>query len=268
MLGDDVIGLIPCGGYATRLAPLPCSKEVLPLGIRRIADGTVRPKVVSHYLLEKMARGGMRKAFFILRSGKWDIPDYYRDGDAFGVELGYLVARLPYGPPYTLDQAYPFVRGSRVAFGFPDILFGPRDAFAHALERLAVTRSDLVLGLYRAHPGYSDRVAIDQSGRVLELLIRQGEEHRLGWVFAVWSPVFTEFLHAYLRVPRTSAQEPQSDLPAELSVGHVIQAALSEGLRADSVAFPGDDYLDVGTPDGLQQALAYGGRRELGMDAE
>jgi glucose-1-phosphate thymidylyltransferase len=201
MFSDDVVGLIPCGGYATRLAPLPCSKEVLPLGTRSLPDGSVRPKVVSHYLLEKMAAGGVRKAFFILRSGKWDIPEYYRDGDAFGMDLGYLIARLPYGPPYTLDQAYPFVRGSRVAFGFPDILFGPRDAFAQALHRLAATRSDLVLGLYRAHPGYSDRVAIDPTGRVLELLIRLGEEQQLGWVFAVWSPRFTDFLHAHLQEP-------------------------------------------------------------------
>jgi glucose-1-phosphate thymidylyltransferase len=267
MVGDDLIGLIPCGGHATRLAPLPCSKEVLPLGLRRVPDGTVRPKVVSHYLLEKMACGGVRRAFFILRSGKWDIPDYYRDGDAFGMALGYLIARLPHGPPYTLDQAYPFVRGSRVAFGFPDILFGPHDAFAQALQRLAATRSDLVLGLYRAHPAYSDRVAIDRTGRVLELVIRQREEELgLGWVFAVWSAGFTEFTHDYLKAPRTAAQQPQSDLPAELSVGHVIQAALREGLRADSVSFPEHDYLDVGTPEGLQFALTRGQDRELGMD--
>ena len=80
MRTDDVIGLIPCGGHATRIAPLPCSKEVLPVGLRRTVDGSLRPKVVSHYLLEKMRQGGVRRAFFILRNGKWDIPQYYGDG--------------------------------------------------------------------------------------------------------------------------------------------------------------------------------------------
>ena len=269
MPSDDVIGLIPCGGHATRLAPLPCSKEVLPIGLRRIRDGSWRPKVVSHYLLEKMAHGGARRAYFILRSGKWDIPDYYGDGDSFGIDLGYLMTRLPHGPPYTIDQAYAFVRGSRVAFGFPDILFGPHDAFDRALQRLALTRSDVVLGLYRAHPGYSDLVEIDQTGRVLELLIKQSKTKlTLGWVFAVWSPQFTEFLHDYLTVPRTSAQQPDPLLPGELSVGHVIQAAVREGLRTDSVSFPQHDYLDVGTPEGLQQALAGSRKQALGMGTE
>jgi glucose-1-phosphate thymidylyltransferase len=134
------------------------------------------------------------------------------------------------------------------------------------LQRLAATRSDLVLGVYRAHPGYSDRVAIDRTGRVTELLIRQGEEQQLGWVFAVWNPSFTEFLHEHLKAPRTSAQQPQSNLPAELSAGHVIQAALRDGLRADSVAFLQHDYLDMGTPEGLEQALAHGRKPELGLD--
>jgi glucose-1-phosphate thymidylyltransferase len=267
MASNDVIGLVPCGGHAARLAPLPCSKEVLPVGTRRMPDASIRPKVVSHYLLEKMVQGGVRRTFLVLRSGKWDIPEYFRDGDAFGMDLGYLITRLPYGAPYTLDQAYPFVRGSRVAFGFPDILFGPRDAFAQALQRLATTGSELVLGLYRAHPSYSDLVAIDRTGRVLELLINQRETKlELGWVFAVWGPLFTEFLHDYLNVPRTSAQQPETGLPAELSVGHVIQAAIREGLRTDSVTFPRHDYLDVGTPQGLQQALAGDRTHELGMD--
>jgi glucose-1-phosphate thymidylyltransferase len=269
MASDDVIGLVPCGGHAARLAPLPCSKEVLPVGIRCLSDGSSRSKVVSHYLLEKMAHGGARRAFLVLRSGKWDIPDYYRDGHSFGMDLGYLITRLPYGAPYTLDQAYPFVRGARVAFGFPDILFGPRDAFAQALQQLAATGSDLVLGLYRAHPGYSDLVAIDPAGRVLELVINQSETKlNLAWVFAVWSPAFTEFLHDYLRTPRTSAQQPGTALPAELSVGHVVQAAIREGMQTSSVVFPQHDYLDVGTPEGLQQALAGARKHELDLGTE
>ena len=82
-----------------------------------------------------------------------------------GMNLGYLMMGKPFGTAYTLDAAYPFVRGARVALGFPDILFGPRDAFTRALERLATTRADLVLGLCRVRDkSISDMVAVHRTG--------------------------------------------------------------------------------------------------------
>jgi len=252
---SEVIGLIPCGGLASRITPLPCSKEILPVGLRKTTDGLLRPKVVSHYLLEKLRQGGVRKAFFILRKGKWDIPEYYGDGSPVGMDIGYLIAALPYGPPYTLDQAYPFVRGKRVALGFPDILFGPPDAFRQALQRLTATRADLVLGLYRVHDTrLSDMVAIDREGRVREIVLKPcATKLKLGWMFAVWTPTFTEFMHNYLTVPRTAVQLPGTALPEELTVGHVIQAAIRDGIVAKSIVFHRQKYLDIGTPEGLRQ---------------
>jgi glucose-1-phosphate thymidylyltransferase len=252
----NVIGLIPCGGNATRIGPLPCSKEMFPVGLRRTDDGSLRPRVVSHDLLEKMRLGGVRKAFFILRSGKWDIPGYYRDGDAFGLDVGYLIMGLPYGAAYTLDQAYPFVQGARIAFGFPDILLGPSDAFERALTRLKSTGADLVLGLFRMRRiQTSDMVCTKRTGEVRELVIKPNQTKlKLGWMFAVWTPVFTEYLHDYLTTPRTAAQKPGTSLPQELTVGHVIQAAVRAGVRTQSVTFRGQHtYLDIGTPEGLRQ---------------
>ena len=75
----DLIGLIPAGGSATRIAPLPCSKEVYPVGFQRSADGSVpRPKVACEYLLERMRLAGVNRAYIVLREGKWDIPAFLR----------------------------------------------------------------------------------------------------------------------------------------------------------------------------------------------
>ena len=270
MRTDDVIGLIPCAGHATRIAPLPCSKELLPVGLNRTPDGSSRPKVVSHYLLEKMRRGGVSKAFFILRKGKWDIPQYYGNGAAVGVDLGYLITDKTYGPPYTLDEAYPFVREARVALGFPDILFEPGNAYARTLERLTATGADVVLSLYRPHKiQASDMIAIDRAGRVRELIVKPNETKLTwGWIFAVWTPRFTEFMHEYLTAPRTAAQRPGAGLPPELSVGHVIQAAVSEGLLIQSVVFRRRSYLDIGSPEGLQQVAKGFGRRLVTQGGE
>ena len=226
-----------------------------------MAGGSIRLKAVSHCLLEQMQKGGVRRAFFVLRKGKWDIPSYYGDGAEFGMDLGYLVARLPHGPAYTLDQAYPFVGGMNIAFGYPDILFGPHDAFVRALKRLADTRSTLVLGLYRIYnPREWDMVEADKNGRVYALHRRLGKT-KLKWgvVFAVWTREFTNFLHKYLAVPRTEAQQPGRGLPAELTVGDVMQAAIREGLMTQSVIFPRHDYLDIGTPEGLRKAAVMAG---------
>jgi glucose-1-phosphate thymidylyltransferase len=258
MLPDDVIGLIPCGGLGTRISPLPCSKELFPVGLGQAKDRSLRPKVVSHYLLEKMREGGVRRAFFILRNGKWDIPQYYGDGATFGMDLGYLVMSKPYGPPYTIDQAYPFVRKARIVFGFPDILFRPRDAFKQALDRMSATRAALVLGLFPAHKTWLwHRVATDRSGRVQGIFLNPSETTaKVGWLFAVWTSRFTEFLHQYLKSPRTSAEKSGSGLPEELTVGAAFQAAISEGLPTQSVTFPRRTYLDIGTPEDLQRVAA------------
>lgn len=255
---DEVVGLIPCGGHATRIAPLPCSKEIVPVGLQRAEDGSPRVKVVSHYLLEKMQHAGIRRAYLVLRDGKWDIPAYYGSGEGVGLDLAYLVARLPYGPPFTLDQAYPFVRGARIAMGFPDILFGPRDAFVQALQRLTTTRTDIVLGLFRPRDACAcDMVDLDRHGEVHDLLLKPRQTTLTwSWMFAVWTPAFTEFMHGYLAAPRTAPQQPGAGLPQELTVGHVLQAAIRDGMRTQSVAFRRHDYLDIGTPPGLHESVA------------
>ena len=100
---EEVVGLIPAGGKAARIAPLPCSKELYPIGLRPADDGHgSRPKVVSHYLLEKMRFAGITKAYIVLRPGKWDIPAYFGDGALLNIDLAYLMLGAPFGV-YSLD---------------------------------------------------------------------------------------------------------------------------------------------------------------------
>lgn len=244
----NVIGLLPAGGQATRLSPLPLSKELYPLGFRNAADGRAVPKVVSHYLLEKMQQAGIAKAFFILRPGKWDIPAYYGDGELVQIRLGYLTVHVPYGVPYTLDQAYPFLQGATVAIGFPDILFQPEDAYVSLLARLQRTGADVVLGLFPTENfRKAGMVQFDECGRVQQIVEKpQQTTLKYMWAIAVWSPRFTEFLHEFV-----SGKIPDKEVP----IGDVIQAGIGAGLRVEAEAFPDGSYLDVGTPDDLARAI-------------
>ncbi len=249
----EVVGLVPAGGQATRIAPLPCSKELYPIGFRPV-DGEhgVRPKVVCHYLLEKMRVAGVTKAYIVLRDGKWDIPAYLRDGALLDMHLAYLIRDVPYGVPYTLDQAYPFVRDAFVAFGFPDILFQVEDAFAQLLAQQMASDADIVVGLFPAEePQSLDMVDLDDDGRVRQIVIKPRKtELRYTWGLAVWKPIFTQFLHDHVAALKASA----AGRP-ELSVGDVVQAAIRNSLRVGAVHVSAAPFLDIGTQEHLVEAV-------------
>ncbi len=248
----DRVGVVPAAGLGERVAPLPCSKELFPVGLDHDA-GRSRPRVVSEYLLDGMRRAGATRIYIVLRAGKWDIPAYFGDGQRLGLDLAYLLMRSPGGPPYTSDQAYPFVQDALVAFGFPDIVFQPADALVQLFDRQAATGAHVVLGLFPAPGGYrADAVELDPGGRVLSL---HPKPHRvaspLTWILAVWTPGFTRYMHDYLARPGGSE--------GEITMGHVLRAALGDGLRVDQVTFSGGEYLDIGNPEELAEAMRRAG---------
>ncbi len=263
---QEIIGLLPAGGQARRIAPLPVSKELFPIGFRLVDETldetqNLRPKVVCHYLLEKMRLAGITKAYVILRSGKWDIPAYLGDGAMLNMNLGYLMMGLPFGVPYTLDQAYLFVQKAIVALGFPDILFQPDDVFTKLLVRQATSKADVVLGLFPTdQPQKAGMVDFDTEGRVRLIKEKpQQTDLRYMWGVAVWTPVFTSFLHEYLATIEANRQQHQAgNYPTEqqeLSIGDVIQAAIDQGLQVQAEVFADGEYLDIGTPEDLVRAV-------------
>ena len=263
----EIIGLVPAAGRATRLAPLPCSKELLPVGFQSSAEGADRkPKPVSQYLLDRMKLAGARKVFFIARQGKWDIADYYGDGSRLGLHLAYLHVGAPWGPPFTLTQAAPFIGDATVVFGFPDILIDPPDSFSPLLDRLRQTNADVVLGLFhcRGHePG--DVILADADGRVTSLETKEERplrpDHFVCWMFAVWRASFTHFMTGHCRQLANQAEamvrkSPHAKAP-EWPVGAVIAAAIRGGLHVNSVTFESGRFLDVGTPEGITAAGGF-----------
>lgn len=255
----DVIALIPAAGEARRLGPLPCSKELLAVGWHR-EGALLHPKAVSQYLLERLRGAGVRRAYLILRPGKWDIPAYLGDGAPLGMALAYLMMGAPYGSPYTLDQAYPFVAGRRIALGFADILFEPADAYARLLMHQDRTGADVVLGLFPAQsPEKMDMVETDRRGRVREIHIKpRATALGLTWIIAVWSAAFTRFMHGHLGEILDAVRAgvyPHADRPREPYVGDVLRAAIGAGMVVETVRFEQGWCLDIGTPEDLDRAL-------------
>lgn len=248
--------MLPAGGRAARIAPLPCSKEIFPIGFHPSGSPLGRrPKAAAHYLIEKMQAAGAQKAYFILRDGKWDIPAYFGDGGVVGLPLGYLMMGLPDGVPFTLDQAYPFVGQAMVLFGFPDILFQPGDAFARLLTRQTETGADLVIGLFPAHQAHKmDMVELDPKGRILSVVIKPRQtDLTYTWIIAVWGPRFSDFMHEFVALRKKNQTHEQGQ--RELYLGDVIQAAIQAGERVEHVLFRDGSYIDIGTPEDLAEAV-------------
>ena len=253
----EVIGVIPAAGRATRLGPLPCSKELLPVGFQGMDEGRgARPKPVGQYLLEHFRRAGARRAYIVIRKGKWDIPEYFGDGSSLDMSIGYLIMNLPYGAPYTIDQAYPFVQEATILFGFPDILIEPDDAYPRLLEHLESTGADVVLGLFPAEqPHLCDPIEFDDQGHIRNILIKPADSDlRTTWTIAAWTPSFTRFLHEHLSEVERMAATGSGARP-ELYMSHVLMAAIQSGLRVEGLHLPGAHFLDIGVPENLIQAL-------------
>ncbi len=250
------VGLIPAAGLATRLGALPCSKEILPLP-QSGSDKINRTRVVADCLLEAYKSAGIEDVYFIIRKGKWDIPAFYGDGYPLGLNIAYLMMRHPFGTPFTLDQAFPFIKDKRIALGFPDIQFSPGNVYQRLLYKQTKTGADVVLGLFAPdNPSKFDMVNYSSSGLVKQIVIKPTKTNlEYGWICAVWTPAFTTFMHEYLA---RILIENELEGVLETHVGTVMQAALNRGMTLATEVFHGGEVLDVGTPPDLAKAMQLG----------
>lgn len=246
----EFVGLVPAAGLAKRLGDIPVSKEILPIPL-----GDERKKVFSEFLLEAYQLAGIKKIHFIIRKGKWDIPEYFGNGSAFQLSIGYLMMRYPYGVPFTLYESCPFVASNAVALGFPDIIFSPKNAFGDLFDKLDRTNADVVLGLFPVETKDKwDMVELDGNGDVKKIVIKQSAvDLRYGWTIAVWRPTFTEYLKAKIEETLKKGSEGKIETSGgsfrELYPGDLFNLAIEDGLKVENVRFEKGRCIDLGTKD-------------------
>ncbi len=259
MPGAELVGLVPAAGRARRLGPLPCSKEVLPIGVRETAEGPV-VRVASDCLLDALRMAGVARTVIVLREDKRDVARHLGSGEGRGFPISYLSLADSASLPESLDRARPFVRGERVALGFPDVQFGPADALARVAARQAETAADLMLGLFPAvRPETTDMVEVDAAGRVVRVDVRPRETRlRLCWLLAVWGPAFTEHLHEVVESARRR-DTAEGHAAGELQIGAVVAGAVQRGLDVRGVEIAGGWFRDIGTPEDLAAVMRQGG---------
>ena len=247
------IALIPCAGKAARLGNLDRSKELLRvsdlLPARPYAHGI---ETLLDLALQNCSGVGVRRAVIPIRSCKADLADSLARDKRFNVFLSVVSLERTESVLETVKAALPCISGQHTLLVFPDILFLPVDAFSRAADAYASSGADVFLGLIPTdRPDKYDMVSLGPAGRIQDILIKDpaAGHLRFGWSFAIWSPRFTRFCAAQLEHKKT--QKPENT-----HIGHLIRAALHQGIAVDGIAFPNGIQLDLGTWEDLRRAPA------------
>ena len=150
----NVAGIIPAAGHATRLQPLPCSKEVYPIRGRPVMD----------HLIERMRAANCRDMRVVTRPDKLDVVRNARGQGLTVIEAqpASLAASIRLGLAGLADRDV-------VLIGFPDTVWEPLDGYVTLLA--AVERGwDAALGLFPVpDPETCDVVLCDDEGRVVAI---------------------------------------------------------------------------------------------------
>lgn len=238
-----MIGIIPAAGEGSRIQPLGCSKELLPVGSRRI-DGVDRPKAVSEYLVERMIAAGATEICMVISPEKTDIVRYYAERD-YAAEIFYIVQKEPRGLCDAIFRAEPFTRDKdRVLIGLPDTIWFPENAYLPALE--ALIGVNLVL-FPVFDPSAFDSVVCDSFGYVERVDVKKTDAAS-HWI---WGAVTTtgHAFHALKQLWESRHREDQflgDLLNAYIEAGNVVRGTYS-----------GEHYMDVGTLDGYHIAQDF-----------
>ena len=215
------------------------------------APGVRRPVIT--LLLDAMAAAGVAAAYVVLRRGKWDVVERLAERADRAPRLAWVVTEATRSIPETLARARPFLLGSDVLLGFPDVVFRPLEAPRVLCEARRRRGGDVTLGLFPSdRPDKTDMVELDGEA-VTGFRVKPGPcELDFTWLLATWGERFTEFLGAHLA---TTGGAPPADAPLpELQMSQVLAAALDAGLTIGGVRFPEGEFIDVGTPGDLARA--------------
>lgn len=238
-----MIGIIPAAGEGQRIQPLGCSKELLPVGARRV-DGVERPKAVSEYLVERMIAAGVTRICMIISPEKTDIIRYYAERD-YAAEIFYVVQKEPRGLCDAVFRAAPFVPGNdRVIIGLPDTIWFPENALLPAME--ALMGINLVL-FPVIDPAAFDAVVCDSFGYVnrVEVKKKDAQSH---WIWGAITATGQAF-HALKMLWESRHRE-------DIFLGDLFNAFIEAGNIVRGT-YSGEHYMDVGTIEGYHIAQDY-----------
>lgn len=245
----SAIGLVPAAGRAARLGEPVSSKELLR--VWRSAEGA-EPEPAIGCLLRSFTTAGLATAVVAVRPGKEDIRRMLGDAAQDGLRLEYVDVGETPSPASTAARALIGRQDRTVVLGFPDVLFEPPEAARRLLDALGASdEAGVVLGLF-PHPRSrrADIVEVASDDRVRSVS-REGNHADANWTWglAAWRPAFTSLLVAAVAESGTDAAGRGAP-----DLGDLLQRAIAGGMRVIGRVVSDAPFLDIGTPEGLEEA--------------
>lgn len=251
MTKTNLIGLLPAAGRGSRLGPIPCSKEIMPLGFQpsRMAPLAWQPVTAIELHLQALHYAGVRRAVVIISESKADVVRYIGDGSRYGVAVAYVYQQHLSGMPFALNLARGWIGSATTLFSMPDTLITPIKTVGHLIETHQRSTADVTLGLFPTPtPHKFGMVAQDDQGRITRFVDKPAQtDLHLMWGLAAWSPKFADFLAAHL------AGQPAGR--SEYVLSDVFAAALAAGFDIRGVTLVDAHYHDIGTPEDFQSVV-------------
>lgn len=249
-----MLGIVPAAGTGTRMQPLGCSKELLPVPRSAAGcDGAAGERrgplmAVVECLLERMRMAGAGRICVVIGPDKTDLLRYLGTGDA---RLGFIVQPRAAGLCDAVFRAMPWVRGNEpVLIGLPDTIWFPADAYSHApadsihLITFPTDRPqdfDAVV----AAPGDVDR-PVRQVERIEVKCAGPGSPRRIWGAIRAPGEELAALYRLWLERER-----------ADVYLGTLLNAWIASGhpVTCDT---RGTAYVDIGTPAAYAAALRDG----------
>jgi glucose-1-phosphate thymidylyltransferase len=215
------VGVIPAAGYATRLQPLECSKEVYPVGGRPVMD----------FLVERMRAAPCTELRVVTRPEKLDV---IRNAARHGATV--IRAR----PPTLADSILAGMSGLAdddvVLLGFPDSIWEPVDGFRQVVALLSAGW-EIGLGLFRAVDlRRYEPALLEEPDRVVGIEFKP-ERPSSDWLWGC----------------AAASAGALRGLEGEAEPGVYFDRRCDEGV-VGGVRLS-ESYVDMGTPEGLSELL-------------
>lgn len=248
---NKLVGIIPAAGSGTRLFPYNAGKELLPVGSQHITVNSKieeRPKIVSQYIIEAMAKAGVKHIIIVTHPAKHSLMGLHLDGSQYGVHISYIVQHPP-SMAHSIDLAYEWIKSSTVVMGMPDTIVAPNNAIEQLVKYHREGTTELSLGLFPTNnPRKFGMVKTDRDSNIIYHEDKPTlTDATTMWGLAAWEPSFTQTLHKSLQQPW------QSD--KEMALGDVFDIMLAQGKTCKAFPIFDGKYYDIGTYDDYKRAI-------------
>jgi dTDP-glucose pyrophosphorylase len=233
-------GIIPAAGSGSRIQPLACSKELLPVGSQH--DGVMEhPRAVSEYLMDRMRIGGAEKFCFVISPKKFDIIEYYSAQRSDSSTITFVIQPRSQGLCDALFRCVDLIPpDEQILIGLPDTIWFPEDGFAMLPDDLL---SFLLFPV--ATPAFFDAVVFDDHRRIQEIQVKQ-ENAQSNWIWGAFKLPGCLFRELYELWCERGKQDEY--------VGSLVNAWMAKGGAAIAVPY-GNVYVDVGTLPNYRKAI-------------